>query len=135
MNVDIDPWLRKRFHEICKREGETMSKKIRRWITQYVVKHEKGNPQLCIDNLEMKPHPLLTELLKEDKDFITPTVEGRRKRLEILEMNLKRFPRQPTLVAIAFMKKTGLKARTVEGYMRVLGRPVQLRPKRAKRNY
>ena len=112
-----------------------MSSKIRKWITQYVAEHEKGNPQLRLDNLDVKPHSILEELLEEESDFITPTVEARRKRLEILEMNLKRFPRQPTRVAIAFMKKTGLKARTVEGYMRVLGHPVQLRPKRVKRNY
>lgn len=134
--VDVDFWLRKTFKEICQREGETMSKKIRRWITKYIVQHEKGNPQLRLDNLNVKAHSLIENLLEEEQDFITPTVEGRRKRLEILEFNLQRHPHQPTDVAIAFMKKTGLKARTVEGYMRVLGHPVQLRPKRKpKRNY
>ena len=135
LSIRIHPVVYQHFKEICVREGDTISSKIRKWIIQYVAEHEKGNPQLRLDNLDLKPHSIVEELLGEEQDFTTPTVEARRKRLEILEMNLKHYPKQPTNVAIAFMKKTGLKARTVEDYMRVLGHPVELRPKRVKRNY
>lgn len=136
LTVRIHPIIYQHFKEICIREGDTISSKIRKWIIQYVAEHEKGNPQLRLDNLDLKPHSIVEELFEEKEDFMTPTVEARRKRLEILEFNLQRHPHQSTQVAIAFMKKTGLKARTVEGYMRVLGHPIELRPKRKpKRNY
>lgn len=35
----------KHFREICKREGESPSQKICKWMREYVEKHAHGNPQ------------------------------------------------------------------------------------------
>jgi len=131
--VEIDQWLREKFKEICEREGDTMAQKVRGWITRYVIAHEEGNPQTRL--FPGDEPSLLERVLEEDKIFKQPTVEGRLRRLEVLELNLKRFPGQPHEVARIFMKKTGLTARTVEEYMRLLGRPVKLTPARKKRSY
>lgn len=134
----IDPYLRDKFREICSREGETMSRKIRGFIIRYVVEHEKGNPQTKMDvqGSDSTPGPsLLEQVLREDKGFMSPYVEWRKAQLEILEANLNRYPRHPRKVAMAFMRETGLSERKVEEYMRILGRPVILTPQRRRRNY
>ena len=38
----------KAFKEICKREDESISQKIRGMIARYVAVHRKGNPQLLL---------------------------------------------------------------------------------------
>jgi len=37
------------FIKICKREGDSASKKIRDFVTKYVDVHREGNPQLLLD--------------------------------------------------------------------------------------
>ena len=39
----------KEFDEICAREGESRSEKLREFIERYVIIHTSGNPQLRID--------------------------------------------------------------------------------------
>jgi hypothetical protein len=36
------------FKEICEREGESVSEKLREFIERYVIVHDEGNPQLTI---------------------------------------------------------------------------------------
>jgi hypothetical protein len=47
--------LYSRFKELCRREGEDMSEKIRTWIDQYVRQHWPGNPQLPLTEFTQKP--------------------------------------------------------------------------------
>jgi hypothetical protein len=37
------------FKEICNREGESASEKLREFISRYVMVHGEGNPQMLID--------------------------------------------------------------------------------------
>lgn len=37
------------FKEICAREGDSASEKIREFVERYVIVHSSGNPQLRID--------------------------------------------------------------------------------------
>ena len=133
MNISVHPILHRRFKEICEREGVPMSKRIGRWIREYVAEHEEGNPQAKL--VLERDLTLVDRAFEEPTEMGVPAKEGRRKRIEILELNLKRYPGRSHDVCRAFMKKTGLKARTVEEYMRLLGRPVKLTPGRKKRSY
>ena len=38
-----------KFKEICRREGSTVSEKLREFVFDYVRVHEPGNPQLRLD--------------------------------------------------------------------------------------
>ena len=46
VNIEVAIW--KKFKEICKREGETMSGKLEKFMQQYNQAHSIGNPQLTI---------------------------------------------------------------------------------------
>jgi hypothetical protein len=45
---NINSAILKQFKEICKREGETMSYKIEKFMQHYNQAHSNGNPQLRI---------------------------------------------------------------------------------------
>lgn len=133
LNIEIDRYLKEKFRVICDREGETMSKKVRKWVIQYILEHEKGNPQTLLQS-----DPSLLEIMLEgqDKVFFQRSPEGRKRRIELLKLNLDRFPGHAREVGFAFMRESGLSARTVEEYFQSLGKPVLLtRRKARRRNY
>lgn len=44
----IEPEKIKKFDSIVKREGSNRSKKLNEFINEYIMQHEKGNPQLLM---------------------------------------------------------------------------------------
>lgn len=137
LNVDVNPHVLRKFKLICVREGETMSEKVRKWIVDYINEHEKGNPQIRLDNLEMKNSSSLLEqvLEKQASDNITPALSERKRKLGVIRDNLELHPKNPVEIAKALMKEWGCKAETMEQYMREAGKPIKLTPMKRRRSY
>ena len=47
----LETELTKKFKVICTREQESMSSKFEKWMRDYIIKHEPGNPQLRLDKI------------------------------------------------------------------------------------
>lgn len=60
VNLYISGSLWREFKSICHREGESMSRKISRYLNQYNQAHAPGNPQLKMSNYvdTIEPQPM-----------------------------------------------------------------------------
>lgn len=125
----IHPAIHKKFKEICVREGDTMTRKIENWIIQYINEHEKGNPQ---SKLVPKEPSLLEQIVAEDhsEEIISPQSGKRMKREKVLAEWLRLNPGKSRAVGFKFAKDYGLTLSKVEEYMRELGHPIKLMPRR-----
>jgi hypothetical protein len=109
----------KRFKEICKREGLSVSRKLLELMRDYVVVHEEGNPQTTLTRL-LTPlkSPSLPILESGRSQF---PMERKIQNVEWLEEIIKRNPgRSLHKIASAFSVAAGLRKVTVLQYIRDL---------------
>ena len=50
----LEAELTSKFKVICTREQESMSSKFEKWMRDYVIQHEPGNPQIRLDKIVQK---------------------------------------------------------------------------------
>ena len=110
-----------RFKVVCKREGKTVSQKIREWILAYLKEHEAGNPQTTLVPCLPKDS-LLMELLEDDTSKEMIPLERRRENMKWLENVVRKHPGKLDLAQLIhmFSRMSGLKPETVQDYVKTL---------------
>jgi len=120
---DVRVWsdAYKRFQVVCRREGKTVSQKVREWILVYLKEHEGGNPQtLLVPSLPKDS--LLKDLLDEDAGRGLMPLERRKENVDWVESFVRGHPGRYDLGQLvhAVSRTCGVKPETAAGYVKTL---------------